>query len=270
MYFLFAKTRIILILFLFCITQPALAGAWAQPKGGYYTKLTFIYSDADGLHGSNFPALFNDYALYFYGEYGVLERATIVASLPAIKQSINEANSVRGATTGFLAGDFEFHLKYQFLERPLVASVVTGTKIPLVYDVKTFPPLGNGETDLDVRLSLGASLYPIPVYMTGDVGYRQRGGEFIDEIHFIFEAGYTIWERYLMRILTTGIRNVKESEGESNLLGFPLAQEQFRLGGGVIYKLSQQLEIDVTFLNTISGNNIPKANELFVGIAFKK
>lgn len=249
---------------------PLFAGAWAQPKGHYYTKLTLIYSKADGLYGLNFPAEFNDYALYFYGEYGLLDRATVILSLPSIKRSINEANSVRGTTTGYLAGDFEVQAKYQFLDRPVVASALVGTKIPTIYKIEDFPPLGNGETDFDARLLLGASLYPIPAYLTGDIGYRFRGGDFVDEINFNFEAGYTFYEKYLVRFATTGIRSTKDSNGESNLLGFPLAQKQYRVGGGIIYKLSPNFEFDITYLNTIAGDNIPKANELFVGIAFKK
>lgn len=267
---MFIRYLTIGIIFLVQFFQtPLFAGAWAQSKGHYYTKLTLIYSKADGLYGTNFPAEFNDYSLYFYGEYGLLDRTTVILSLPSIKRSINEANSVRGTTTGFLAGDFELQAKHQFLSSPVVASVLIGTKIPAVYRVEDFPPLGNGETDFDAKLLLGASLYPIPAYLTGDIGYRLRGGDFIDEINFNFEAGYTFFEKYLIRFAATGIRSTQDSQGESNLLGFPLAQEQYRLGGGIICKLSSNFEFDITYLNTIDGDNIPKANEVFIGIVFK-
>ena len=246
------------------------AGAWAQQKGHYYTKLTFIYSKADGLYGINFPAKFNDYSLYFYGEYGLLDKATVILSMPSMKRSINEANSVRGTTKALLAGDFEIQAKYQFLNKPLVASALIGTKIPTVYKVEDFPPLGNGETDFDAKLLLGASLYPIPAYLTGDIGYRLRGGDFVDEINFNFEAGYTFSNRYLVRLAATGIRGTKDSQGDSNLLGFPLSQKQYRIGGGIIYKINPNFEFDFTYLKTIAGNYIPKSNEFFIGLAFKK
>ncbi len=122
---------------------------------------------------------------------------------------------------------------------------------------------------MDAKLLLGASLYPIPAYLTGDIGYRKRGGEFVDEIQFNFEAGYTFFNKYLLRFQTSGIKSTESGAGASDLLGFPLAQEQIRLGGGLIYKLNDNFEFDVTYLKTTSGKNIPKANELFVGIAFK-
>ena len=256
-------------LILLSIQNSSFAGAWAQTKGHYYTKFTFIYSKADGLYGINFPAKFDDHAVYFYGEYGLFNRTSIILSAPTFKQSINEASGVRGKTTAYMAGDFEFQVKYQFLDRPVVASVLLGAKIPAIYKVIDFPPLGNGETDYDAKLLLGASLYPIPAYLTGDIGYRLRGGDFEDEIQFNFEAGYTFFNKYLVRGVTTGIKSTQMDAGQSDLLGFPLSQEQIRVGGGLIYKLNQRIELDVTYLKTTSGNYIPKANEVFIGIAFK-
>ncbi|MCB0291899.1 MAG: hypothetical protein KDH97_16725, partial [Calditrichaeota bacterium] len=75
------------LLLIFCLSTmiigtPLYAGAWAQQKGHYYTKLTYIYSDANRIFGNNSPALFEDNALYFYGEYGLTNRATLVLSTP--------------------------------------------------------------------------------------------------------------------------------------------------------------------------------------------
>lgn len=267
-YFIKYISLLFFLIFLF-VQDLSFAGAWAQSKGHYYTKLTFIYSKADGLYGIDFPAKFDDNALYFYGEYGLFNRTSIILSAPTFKQSINEANGVRGKTTGYSAGDFEFQAKYQFLDKPIVASALIGTKIPAVYDVVDFPPLGNGETDYDAKLLLGLSLYPIPAYLTGDIGYRLRGGEFEDEIQYNFEAGYTFFNKYLVRAVTTGIKSTKMDAGQSEFLSFPLSQEQVRIGGGLIYKFSPKIEFDATYLKTISGSYIPKANELFIGVAFK-
>lgn len=246
------------------------AGAWAQPRGHYYSKFTFIYAQANSVFGVNAPTEFTDYALYFYGEYGLFKRSTVILNAPFFKNSQNEANFIRGNSSGYLAGDIEIQAKYQFLDSPVVASVLAGVKLPVAYDVADIPPLGNGKSDFDAKLLLGTSFYPIPIYLTGDVGYRLRGGEFVDEIHFGFEAGYTLWESLLTRFLATGIRSSGTATGESNLFGFPLTQEKMRLGGGLIWILNPRLEIDITYLKTTSGENIPKSNEIFVGIAFKK
>ncbi|MCB0376064.1 MAG: hypothetical protein KDD04_09120, partial [Sinomicrobium sp.] len=87
------------------IFNPLYAGAWAQQKGHFYTKLTYIYSDANRILGNSSPALFEDNALYFYGEYGLTNRTTLVLSTPFFKQSVNEANFLRGETSGYFSGD---------------------------------------------------------------------------------------------------------------------------------------------------------------------
>ncbi|MCB9090301.1 MAG: hypothetical protein H6628_18545 [Calditrichae bacterium] len=263
------------LLLIFCLSTmiigtPLYAGAWAQQKGHYYTKLTYIYSDANRIFGNNSPALFEDNALYFYGEYGLTNRATLVLSTPFFKHSVNEANFLRGETSGYFSGDLELQAKYQFLARPVVASLLGGAKIPLGYEIADIPPLGNGETDFDAKLLLGLSLYPVPAYLTGDVGYRFRGGDFVDEIQYNFEAGYTVLNDFLLRFLINGITSTRSATGESNLFGFPLSQEKTRLGGGVILLLSPHIDLDVTYLSTTAGENIPKTTEVFVGIAIKR
>jgi hypothetical protein len=246
------------------------AGAWAQPKGHYYTKISYIYSTADEIFGSSTPTLFDNSSVYLYGEYGAWDRLTVIGSFPALKFSVTEANFLRGETNGYMAGDMEFKAMYQFLDKPIVASGILGTKIPVGYEIYDQPPLGNGETDFDFKLALGASFYPVPAYATGDVGYRLRGGNFVNEINYTFEAGYTFREKYLLRFFTDGIRSTREAEGESNLIGFPLAQDQTRIGGGFIFILNQKVGFDFTYLKTISGKNIPKFQEFFIGIFYKK
>lgn len=246
------------------------AGAWSQQKGHFYTKMTFIYSDASGIYGSTSPAEFTDYAVYFYGEYGFFNQTTIILNTPVFKQSQNEAIFVRGKSTGYLAGDLELQAKYQFLSKPVVASALGGIKIPVVYDIVDNPPLGNGETDYDTKFLLGASFYPIPAYATGDIGYRFRGGEFVDELHYNLEAGYTVFKKFLLKFMFTGIRHIQDAEGESNLFGFPLEQNRTRIGGGLIFLLSNHVEIELDYLDTTSGLNIPKTKEIFIGIAWKR
>jgi hypothetical protein len=254
-----------------CVSQrPLFAGAWSQQKGHSYTKMTFIYSDATGVFGSTSPAEFTDYSVYFYGEYGLLNRLTVILNTPVFKQSENIANYVYGKTTGLLAGDLELQAKYQFVSKPVVLAVLGGAKIPVAYDIVDNPPLGNGETDFDAKFLLGMSFYPIPAYATGDIGYRFRGGEFVDELQYNFEAGYTVFSKFLLKFMLNGIRHIQNAEGESNLFGFPLEEDRTRVGGGVIYLLSKNVEIEADYLDTTAGLNIPKTKEFFVGVAWKR
>ena len=261
------------ILTAFCILAVSqsmvFAGAWSQKKGHFYTKFTLIYAKANKVFGSDVPVSFNDYSVYFYGEYGLLDRLTVSISSPSVKRSSNELNFVRGTTKGLLAGDVEAHLKYQFLDKPFVTAFSVGTKIPVVYSTDDTPPLGNGEMDFDLKLLLGTSFYPVPLYMTADIGYRKRGGNFIDEIHYNFEMGYTVAKTFLLRVAANGIIDTGTTLDENILFGFPLDQKQTRVGGGIIFLLTKNFELDVTYLKSLSGKNIPQSNEVFLGFAFK-
>lgn len=252
------------------ITSTAHAGAWSQKKGHFYSKLTYIYSTASEVYGLNFPATFNDNALYFYGEYGLTNKLTFQASIPGLKLSENQANSLKGTTAGYFAGDYNLNLKYQFLSNPVVAAISAGTKLPLFYEIFDQPPLGNGETDYNAALLLGGSFHPLPLYVTGGIGYRLRGGDFINEIYFDIEAGYTLGRRYLLRAQADLIRSAGDAMGESGLFGFPLEQEKTRVGGGLIFLLNDNIDLDITYLSTISGKNIPASSDIFLGLAWKR
>lgn len=68
------------------IPQPASAGAWAQPKGHLYTKLSSVFYRSDEvfddaghrqpttIYGADFRA---DQG-FLYVEYGLLERLTVI------------------------------------------------------------------------------------------------------------------------------------------------------------------------------------------------
>lgn len=262
--------RLLFLLMLLSANFSIHAGAWAQKKHHYYTKATFIHADANRVFGNASPNLFNDYALYVYGEYGLFNNLSVILNSPLYKRSVSEADFIRGTTEGLVAGDVEFQAKYQFLANPLAVSVFGGIKFPLAYEIADIPPLGNGETDLFGGLAIGASFYPVPAYVTGDIGYRQRGGDFVDELHVNIEGGYTLFQKWLVRALFNNINSTESAVGESTLFGFPLSQDKTRIGGGLIYLLTKRIELDLTYMKTTSGSNIPESTEFFVGFAFKR
>jgi len=100
---------------------------------------------------------------------------------------------------------------YGFLASPVAISFAAGPKIPMGYS-KTpendGPALGTGEVDIEAYLTLGASLYPVPSYLSTAVGYRKRGGRYNDEYYFNAETGYT-WGDFFFKAYLELIRNTK-------------------------------------------------------------
>jgi hypothetical protein len=252
----------------------AWAGAWAQPRNAMYAKAAVGYThadqrlDADGDR-ENIP--YKKLALYLYGEYGVLDRLTAVLAFAAVQHAWSEAGEsferARGTSTAFLAGDIELQAKFQFWDAPVLSALV-GVKLPVGYSTDDQPPLGTGKVDVDARLAVGGSFHPIPAYATGDFGYRLRLGDFADELVYNVEAGYFVLDPLLVRLLFAGIHGLGGGVAEDASV-FALRQRQHRIGGGLLYRITDHLEADVTYYKSYLGSNALDAHEIFVGFAVK-
>lgn len=259
----------ILSAIIFLISLQIYGGAWPQPKGGYYAKLTYIYSYADSIYGVNYPAKFRDHALYIYSEYGLTNKLTLSINGVLYKRSTLIAEGTTNATFGYLAGDFSAMLQYQIVNDPFVLSGGIGGKFPLFYNFKDRPPLGNGNMDLDLKLLFGYSSPEFPGYFAADLGYRIRGGEFIDEINFSSEVGINAVDNITLRGAINGVLSVDKSAGEGTLVGFPLAQEQVKAGAGLTYKLTSNVDVDFMFFRSITGDLLPNYKDIFLGISLR-
>ena len=163
------------------LRDQALAGAWSQPKGHYYAKLSGIlytsdevYNDmgvrqAQGMDNDSFDGTQG----FLYVEYGLQDRLTIIGQVNAgVLASMNDL--VKSETTGI--GDFDIGAKYQLVDGPIVLTPFVTMKIPTGYNEHYDPPMGTGNADLELRLLAARSLYPLPLYIGVESGYRFRKG----------------------------------------------------------------------------------------------
>lgn len=266
------------------LASAAFAGAWTQNKGGYYFKVGTSYlnstrdidANGDQIQKANTGELIDlNYSAYL--EYGLLDRLTLVSSVPYKRlqdtRTWRDLNSVVTGTTlerrrGF--GDMEMRLRWLLINKPVVASIAVGGKIPLWYDEdpSTLVPLSSKKVDADVRILLGQSLYPAPIYVTGEAGYRIRGGGFSNEGFYALEVGITVdrflFKGYLSGIRTFGTCNPVEEVG---LIG---DQNVLKLSPGIIYRLTDWLELSVDMIHIAAGCNTAAGNTFLFGIAFKR
>ena len=162
------------------LPQQANAGAWAKKKGEYYAKLSSISYSADEhftADGKREPLStpddsFDADQVFLYVEYGVMERLTLVAD-GNWGELVNRSMQVRDANSG--VGDLGIGAKYQWLDAPVVLAPYIKLKIPTGYDSDDNPSLGTGDVDLEFQLLASRSLYPWPVYVGAELGYRLRG-----------------------------------------------------------------------------------------------
>ena len=190
--------------------------------------------------------------------------------------------------------DLELRLRWRLLRNPAVVSLALGGKFPLGYDMDQDSigslsagglglgpspvdgvagadnkvPLGTGERDIDMRLLVGKSLYPLPGYLTSTVGYRKRGGAFSDEFFYGLEAGVT-YKSLLVKGVVEGMRTMGDcgAMGQGGLVG---DQDILKLAPGLIWSLSKHLEIGVDLFHIAAGCNTAAGTTYAAGLAFKR
>ncbi len=250
----------------------------------------------------------SDESISAYLEYGLREHLTLVATLPykrlvykntevkVFKSDVLDTTITRIHPDEINSGlaDLELRLRWRLLRNPAVVSLALGGKFPLGYDMDQDSmgslsadglglgpspmdggagaadkvPLGTGETDIDMRLLVGKSLYPFPGYLTSTVGYRKRGGAFSDEFFYGIEAGVT-YKRLLVKGVVEGIRTMGDcgAMGQGGLVG---DQNTLKLAPGLIWSLSKHLEIGVDLFHIAAGCNTAAGTTYAAGLAFKR
>ena len=309
-----SKTFLTCCFFLSFISSQAFAGAWTQKKGGYFLKLysNYLFTKNEFNHDSkNVPifneriafkdASFRDINVTFYGEYGLEDWLTLVGSLrfkslqaewqsylvPPTEdnEGIPAGPRSKPGTTGL--ADLTLGAKTKLFSAPFVLSLQSGVKIPLGYTQRPSndgAPLGTGDVDLETQLLLGKSLYPLPIYITGGFGFRQRGGALHDEWIYSFEAGYTSG-KFLFKVNFDGIRNTSTPP---DIPGFPV--ETGGNGGGndfpqipnvgdlhvnklspsIIYNVKNNVSIQLEALHVITGTNTTNGTIYSLGFIISK
>ena len=272
------------------------AGAWTQPRGGYYTKLAglsfssraVLNTDGERIDRAKDPREeLSDRGWSAYLEYGLLDHLTLVASLPYKGLEFRNPTEARyfealdstivrqhpDQTASGLA-DLELRLRWRLLLDPAVVSLAAGGKFPLGYEVPTeipesYVPLGTGETDAEVRLLVGKSLYPVPGYVTGTLGYRRRGGEYGDELFHGLEAGYS-WNRLLVKGVVEGIQTLGDCGATGEGGGLIGDQNNLKLSPGLIWSFNDRVEISADLFHIVSGCNTAAGTTYALGLAFKR
>ncbi len=207
------------------LCQPALlhAGAWCMQPGALYVKLSynqFFTVDTFDQHGDKQRnpngSHFHDYNVTLYAEYGLAQNLTVFSSLPYKRlrshyRFYEDDDKKRSSSRYNGLGDFEFGLKYCFLERPFVLSLQGLVKTAWFYDGHEEVPPGNNQNDYELKLLAGKSLWPFPGYCGLELGYRWRTNDPSDEYRYLVEFGLNLTKKLSCRIKLDGIKSVKNA-----------------------------------------------------------
>ncbi len=304
------RLLLILLCAVAAVTVPVdlFAGAWTQDEGGYYVKLTANSlsttreRDTDGNEADLFSeqeelrdGKFVDVNFSVYAEYGLFRHLTLIGSIPfkylrserTEFEIINNEVSSNGtlleeSTVG--VGDLKAGLRYDLRTLPLFSllgertplALEGGVKIPFGYEEAPpdgGPPLGNGDVDSDISILLGRSLWPLPLYFTGNYGFRNRGGDFHDEVFFGGEVGYSKG-KWLLKVSVDGVENrIDDAELKRDEDSFETVvgdQDFLHLTPGFAYEVGPDTYFTADLIEVISGKQTLEGRTFSIGVAYTR
>lgn len=275
-----AAQSFILLVVVGVVADRAHAGAWAQPEGHVYAKLSGIrYTTSDiynemgrrqamGTNGDEFVGQ----QFFAYVEYGLRQRITLVTQARAGVLT-DEDNFVRMETSGI--GDIEAGLKVQAIDGPVVLAPMLMVKLPTGYNDRYMPPMGTGHVDIDARLIGSQSLYPWPLYVSAELGYRLRGGEFSNQVLWSAEVGATPHERLFAKGFAAGTTTRVPDVEQANV-GVVGASTQVsegnivNMGINVAVQMGSGLWLDLLWERAVDGENIGAGSSIGVGLSVSR
>lgn len=248
---------------LYLSTGTCHAGAWTLQKGKIYNRLSAnIYLaknefDNDGDR-RDFPLDGEFRSLYLgnYIEYGITDSITLINSL-YYKSIKKHDDAVQQKTWGL--GDIDVGAKFRIAERSWgILSTQALVKIPGPYDDDDDLPLGNGQTDIEIRLLYGLSLYPhIPGYCNFEIGYRWRFEDPSDELKYLIELGLDFTKNFYGRVKLDGTYSMDNGRHHDDS-GNPTITNNFDIGKldtALGLKFHKGWGVELGFMPEIYGQN---------------
>ncbi len=263
----------ILLYFLLILeTRPAAAGAWLRAPREIYAKAAVLHQSADKQYSAKGKTIdmpdFRDDSFSLYGELGLNDRWTAIASMEA-KSLTMQGPAGERTTSG--PDDAWLLAKRGWLTQPLVLSTQFGVKLPMGYDREENPPLGQGQVDYEARLLAGKSFHP--AYVNVEYGFRRRNGDYSDEFPYRAEAGVSMGRRLSLQVALDGV----DTRGNDAAASRPQAErapnvfdkEYTDLTVGIGIALSNGFRLEPMFKQTIAGANTAASRGFGLGLSWQ-
>lgn len=260
-------------------------GAWTQVRGHGFYKLSEQVVRANRfyeLSGNSIaiPTL-ADYTTGFYGEYGLTDRLTVIGYLPFLKRITLNRQIERGTGFVFFPGDdktgiadTDIGIRVGLLQGDLTAvsvQVILGLPIG---DHRQINGLftGDGEFNQLLTLQVGRSLYPAPLYVTGEIGINHRLKGYSEELRYAVELGYTIRKKLTIAAHLRGVESFNNGDrtitgGTGGLYGNN--QRYLSYGPEISYMASRRIGFTAGVDGVAHGKNVLAAPSYTLGIIAK-
>lgn len=307
---------LLLLVLNFCFAISSRAQAWTLPRGEHFVKLTgskvsaanqytFDGRSIDFINGFEGTA-FRDESLYFYSEWGLFDKLTLVLSLPYKRTFVNDL-AFRYHTYAMGTGTVGLRIALLPLlgvrSGAVAVGLNLGANIPMGYTRNFAPSAGAGQLDAQASLGIGLSFYPTAAYMQISGGYRYRSEMYMfsktvacnvgndincirdlkpaygDELIFSAEAGMMFINGMLFfQALSNAVWSVEAPEiGFTAVNPIPTHQRYIKAGGGFTlypFKVTRlftwaDLGFSIQYFVTPYGRNTIASSDLFAGIEYR-
>jgi len=254
------------------IVNSAFGGPWPRKQGAGFVQLGFstigynkVYDDS----GEKTPIFTNvrDNVLQLYADYGLTDLATVTASVPfkflSATPSQLALSPVATKVTNSGIGDIDLLLRYNWF---VVEGYAFSSEI--LFGLPTGSDndpnglwLGDGEFNTAFRLSVGKSFHPQSYFISADLAYNIRGGEFSDEVWYNIEFGYGFFEHRLLLILLLSGKESASTVPSRNItaasLGFSTNNQEYTaIIPKLLFKIDDRLGVSASFGTATHGRNI--------------
>lgn len=244
--------------------------------------------------------------ILLHAEYGLLEHVAVTLSLPLERVVVlDPAGGAPVERANADLGDARVSVRMGLAERlglPAEVSLAAGIglRLPMGYARNVVPTVGSGQVDTDVFASGGFRPRALPAFVEGTLGFRHRtnlyglsrraacdpgpvseegtrcfeGGTqiaFNDEVFGRLETGYTLIERFTVRLLGDLVWSVERPEEVAQVGGVfqPERFEQRRLaraGAGIDVRLVGEAVLGIEVYGQPYARNVPRATLVLFGL----
>ena len=163
-----------------------------------------------------------------------------------------------------------------------------GERVAAPENISDDVTLGDGQLDLTLSQLFGIAL-PTRTFIRIDMGYALRTGGAADQITGAFRMGQLIFDRFIVyagvRVdysvqegrsigvsvdaVDPDVRAVDYSAADLNPRTVRLYRDIVDVGGGIIYKITDSVELNLGVSRIVWGHNVAAVNSLSFGIAVR-
>ena len=272
----------------------ARGGAWLVQKNDWRVELNSKHYradtdfDADGDQSSK-PngGKYTEFRSELKVDFGFSDRLNLLLGVPA-KWARYEDDNISQRTDG--VEDIRFGAKYSFSDDPVasrVFSVQGMVKVPAGYDRGDSPPLGDGQTDIELRLLVGQSF--LRKSEAGDVsdppegsprreatrdgaflglelGYRWRAEDPADEIVYLAQGGMHLVGGVSLQGELDGVESLDCTGDEEDYHIWRTGLLYQSRGGASPIRFGRSVGLGIWYGMTYAGKNTSKGNEIVAKI----